>query len=324
MSNNAIKLSYIITTRNKLAFLRESLSRLAKNIASDEEIIVVDGASNDGTGEYLRGALERGEIHQLISEPDAGEAHGFNKGVLRARGELIKLITDDDVFYFPSINLAKKYMLTNDDVDILFSDGLFLSRENGCLKVFHWAGLYRFHEWRTTGRPFHYNGLGIMLRRASLPLLGLFHPCAIIIDIEYSLRVSSLKARIAWMTSTNYVHVLRPQSNSVTLKKRYDDELERLYQFYRESRDAPEILASLRQAGKAILKAPRRVAGKVARCLGLRAPAPIFPPAAFFQVDDFELPLDQFYDKIERWLARQTTLEPPQIISGRRGDGGAS
>ena len=56
-------LSYVLTTRNKLPYLKEVMTRLIENVQDDEEIVVVDGASTDGSVEYLKNQFEKGHIH---------------------------------------------------------------------------------------------------------------------------------------------------------------------------------------------------------------------------------------------------------------------
>ena len=108
-----IKLSYVLTTFNKLGYLETVIKELIRNCMTGEEIIVIDGGSTDCTKEFLNMLYEEGKIHQYISEKDYGEAHGFNKGILMARGELIKVITDDDVFDFDVMQECKMYMQNN-------------------------------------------------------------------------------------------------------------------------------------------------------------------------------------------------------------------
>ncbi len=48
-----ISLSYIISTRNRLALLKISLKYLWKNLQDDEEIVIVDGNSH-----YMVGWVE--------------------------------------------------------------------------------------------------------------------------------------------------------------------------------------------------------------------------------------------------------------------------
>ncbi|MEJ7663688.1 MAG: glycosyltransferase [Hymenobacter sp.] len=113
------KLSYVLTTYNKLPYLRQVLGRLLAERQPDEEIVVCDGGSNDGTSAYLQELYEAGQIQQFVSERDKGEAHGFNKGFLRAKGEFVKIITDDDAYYYPVIRQAANYMLQHPTVDVM-------------------------------------------------------------------------------------------------------------------------------------------------------------------------------------------------------------
>ena len=71
----------------------------------------MDGASDDGTVAYVAGLKARGLIDQFLSEPDCGEAHALNKGILLSRGALIKVITDDNVYHYPGIERCKAFML---------------------------------------------------------------------------------------------------------------------------------------------------------------------------------------------------------------------
>ena len=115
-------------------------------------------------------------------------AHGTNKGLLLARGELIKLITDDDVFHYPTIQHCKRYMLANPEVDILGTDGA--AAWWGMSEPGQIGSVIRdFEKWAREGQPFAFYGLGMMLRRQSLALLGLFNTGFVAIDEEYGRRV---------------------------------------------------------------------------------------------------------------------------------------
>ena len=59
----AIALSYIIATRNRLPFLTITLEKLIRELLEDEEIVVIDGNSADGTKEYLLQLYNEGKIH---------------------------------------------------------------------------------------------------------------------------------------------------------------------------------------------------------------------------------------------------------------------
>ena len=117
-------ISYIISTKNRLPFLKITLGNLLSQKLPNEEIVIVDGNSNDGTQTYLKDLLEKGEIHQFISEPDQSQSHGWNKAMLLAKGIVIKKIIDDDIFDYNSIRICARYMLANPNVEIVIANDL--------------------------------------------------------------------------------------------------------------------------------------------------------------------------------------------------------
>ena len=123
MYNQEIKLSYVLTTFNKLPYLKHTIAELLEACTDDEEIVIYDGGSTDGTREYLEDLYKKGLIHQFSSEKDKGEANGYNKAILQANGELIKIITDDDIYAYDRIKQCKEFMLQNPEKDMLGSDG---------------------------------------------------------------------------------------------------------------------------------------------------------------------------------------------------------
>lgn len=232
--DNSIKISYILTTFNKLPYLKEVVSRLLENIRQDEEFIVVDGGSKDGTREYLQELYQQGLIHQFVSEPDKGEAHGFNKGMLMARGELIKVITDDDAFYYPMIRACKDYMLAHPEVDVMSAQtGLVNLEDLSSISLYDDCHA-NFMRWMETGQPGWFIGLPLLIRKKSLALTGLFHTGVVQVDTDFSLRIASFKVNIAWCTGLSAIRIENPQSNFRNLKQQNASQAEyiRMLFFY--------------------------------------------------------------------------------------------
>ena len=88
-----MKVSFVIPTRNQAGFLRRCLDTCLAQRIADAEILVVDGASSDGTQDVLR---SYGERISWVSEPDRGQSDALNKGIARATGEVIAWINSDD------------------------------------------------------------------------------------------------------------------------------------------------------------------------------------------------------------------------------------
>jgi GT2 family glycosyltransferase len=79
---------------NAAATLPEALASVRRQGCPDVEHLVIDGGSTDGTVDLL-GATEGVE---WISEPDRGLSDAVNKGLARARGDVIGWLNADDVY----------------------------------------------------------------------------------------------------------------------------------------------------------------------------------------------------------------------------------
>ena len=217
-------LSFILSTRNRLPFLKITLGKLLEEVLPDEEIVVVDGNSTDGTKEYLQGLYEAGEIHQFISEPDKNQAHGWNKAMLLARGELIKKIIDDDVFCYSAIRECKNYMLANSDADVCISNDLSsdLNNYNDVQRLSRYS---QFLAWKENKVPsFTFGDVHLLIKKNSLAYIGLYNTGFVMMDWEYSLRLSYLKANIVYYTGYNALSVSHPgtvsaQKNNSELRR---------------------------------------------------------------------------------------------------------
>ncbi len=120
-----IIITLVTITYNNLAGLRKTAeSVLAQNVA-DFEWVIVDGASTDGTREYLdaiaaKYILEESTTKagganvvaklqitncklQIVSEPDSGIYNAMNKGIRLAHGEYIQILNAGDCLAAPDV-----------------------------------------------------------------------------------------------------------------------------------------------------------------------------------------------------------------------------
>ncbi len=213
---STINLSYVITTYNKLYYLKEVLRLLLTNKKEDEEIVITDGGSTDGTVAFLTDLFDKGKIDQFISEKDKGEAHGYNKSFLMAKGSLVKIITDDDVFNYTAIKEMKEYMLMNPDIDAL--SGNILS-----VNVIHSPTFFEFRKSYQLGFEKWISGevnatffscLPLMLRKNKIPLIGFFDTSFKHVDLEYSVRLTSQKRKVGFYTGLVSIGLVNEQSVS--------------------------------------------------------------------------------------------------------------
>ena len=91
------KISIITVCRNDLNCLQKTLASICAQHFRDFELVIIDGASNDGTQEYLRELQMDNLIY--ISEPDSGIYDAMNKGVRLASGSWYFFLNAGDLLY---------------------------------------------------------------------------------------------------------------------------------------------------------------------------------------------------------------------------------
>jgi len=94
----APRLSVCIATRDRAAFLSETLDALLAQLRPGVELVVVDGASSDGTAALLaRAALDQPALRVVRETANSGVDGGYDRAVSEARGAWCWLMTDDDL-----------------------------------------------------------------------------------------------------------------------------------------------------------------------------------------------------------------------------------
>lgn len=294
-------LSYLIVTKNKLKYLRLGLEKLIANKKPDEEILVADAASTDGTREYLAELKAQGKIDYYISEKDFGLAHALNKLIFASKGTLFKYMTDDDAFDLEAIEACKKFMLEHIYIDLVNTEGGSLNNparlvgQNDPLQVVRALNYETPHrKWMEDHTPFLYCDLGVIVRRSSLPVVGLWDPSFPGPDIEFSLRTSAGRANIAWYTGYSYVNISNPQSVSMVFMKKTKGLTERLRKFYFDENPDSWIVEKYKVLRNKIRSG--------------------FATSVKEKSEDFEMQWPSLVDVSEKWMKIKNEQRKPEFI----------
>ena len=110
--------SIITITYNNLDGLERTGKSLTLQTCDNYEWIIVDGASTDGTSDYLKTAPAT-----IISEPDAGIYDAMNKGLASATGEYVIFMNAGDTFAAADI-LEMVEDQTESKPDFIYGDAL--------------------------------------------------------------------------------------------------------------------------------------------------------------------------------------------------------
>lgn len=104
-----MKLSIVTINYDNLNGLRKTVSSVLAQTCRNFEYIIIDGASTDGSKEYLDTIIHDGAINGnqadklknclVISEPDLGIYNAMNKGIRLAHGEYVLFLNSGDYFF---------------------------------------------------------------------------------------------------------------------------------------------------------------------------------------------------------------------------------
>jgi glycosyltransferase involved in cell wall biosynthesis len=112
--------SIIVPSFNQGRFIRETIESCLSQDYRPLEILVLDGGSQDDTVSVLR-SFDAREL-QWWSEPDRGVVDAVNKGLKRARGDIITIQSSDDVFLAGAITTLVEVLAASPATGLVYGD----------------------------------------------------------------------------------------------------------------------------------------------------------------------------------------------------------
>lgn len=127
-----MKLSIITVNYNNFDGLKKTAESILTQTWRDFEWIIIDGASTDGSREYIVDLNENlnkngwNPISYWCSEPDKGIYNAMNKGIVKAKGDYLNFMNSGDGFY-ESDTLRKIYLyIVKGNSDVYYGDANFI------------------------------------------------------------------------------------------------------------------------------------------------------------------------------------------------------
>jgi glycosyltransferase involved in cell wall biosynthesis len=132
-----MKVSVVTVTYNAAA----TVEMAVKSVLSQQgdfslDYHIVDGGSTDGTLDILSAHEER--ITKITSEPDGGLYDAMNRGVARAKGDIIGILNADDAYADPNVIADILETFEKSGADGVYADLDYVDEESATEVTRHW------------------------------------------------------------------------------------------------------------------------------------------------------------------------------------------
>ena len=114
-----MRVSLILCVRNGMPHVRDAVESVRALTYRNFELIVQDGASEDGTLEFLQSVDGLPSV-SIVSEPDTGIGQGFNRAVRRCSGAIVGSIDADNVLRPGALEVVLRCFAEHSDAAVVY------------------------------------------------------------------------------------------------------------------------------------------------------------------------------------------------------------
>lgn len=118
--------SIVTPSYNQGEFIRATIDSVLNQDYPNIEYLVMDGGSTDNTVEILK---SYGDRIQWVSEKDKGQADAVNKGIKRAKGQIIGWLNSDDTYLDGAVTKMVDYLKKHPDTDMVYGEGYYTDKD---------------------------------------------------------------------------------------------------------------------------------------------------------------------------------------------------
>ena len=125
MSNHTI--SVCMATYNGEQYIEEQLDSIISCLNREDELVISDDGSKDGTIQIIEKYKERFPNIKFLKGPQLGVIKNFENAITHAKGDIIFLSDQDDIWERNKVEVVRKAFLYNPNTKVILHNALIVN-----------------------------------------------------------------------------------------------------------------------------------------------------------------------------------------------------
>ncbi len=138
-------ISVCMAAYNGGQFISEQILSILSQLRQADELIIVDDGSTDDTAEIIKSFLDK-RIRLFRNTSNLGVSQTFERALLQARGEIIFLSDQDDIWEPGKVKMVLEAFCTHPGISLVVSDASLVDREGAPLANSYYEHRGRFSD----------------------------------------------------------------------------------------------------------------------------------------------------------------------------------
>lgn len=221
---------------NQAQYLEATLRSVVSQDYSNLEYIVMDGGSTDGSVKVIERFAQ--DIDYWVSEPDEGQAHAINKGLQRAKGEIVAWINSDDLYLPGAVRQAVSALQEHPRSGMVYGDGIMVGSDLEVLDRHYYpqVSLVDLLAFEVILQP------AVFIRKNVLEDVGYLDPdYHLILDHELWVRIAS-QYEVTHIPSFWALERTHPQAKTIAQADQFVAEAEQMIAAAKQSKKIGEVI----------------------------------------------------------------------------------
>lgn len=122
-------ISVCIATYNGVRYLEEELKSILPQLNEEDEMIISDDGSTDGTVELIQQYIEQDARIKLFKGPGAGLIKNFEHAIQQSSGEIIFLADQDDIWMPKKVQKTVDFFNSHPEINLTVSDLMIVNEK---------------------------------------------------------------------------------------------------------------------------------------------------------------------------------------------------